>query len=104
MDWPEFGLVSDVRAALSGAQRAGGAAILTTLYAAEGATPLGLGAQMLFAGGEQAGFLSGGCVEGDVALNAEAVLADGGPKRLIYGRGGPPDIQLLCGSRVRPLG
>lgn len=103
MDWPEFGLVSDVRSTLAGAQRAGEAAILTTLYAAEGATPLGLGAQMLFAGGEQAGFLSGGCVEGDVALNAEAVLADAAPRRLVYGRGGPPDIQLLCGSRIELL-
>lgn len=99
-DWPDFGLVSDVRPVLADALRRGEPSVMVTLHAAEGATPLGLGAQMLFAGEARAGFLSGGCVEGDVALNAEAVLADGAPRRLVYGRGGPPDIQLLCGSRI----
>jgi len=66
----------------------------------EGAAPLGEGAQMLFDQGAAAGFLSGGCVEGDVALHAQAALGDGAPRRLIYGRGGPPDIRLLCGSRI----
>ncbi len=99
-DWPEFGLTSDVRGVLAEALRTGAPSVLVTLHAAEGATPLGLGAQMLFAGDARAGFLSGGCVEGDVALQAEAVLADGAPRRLVYGRGGPPDIQLLCGSRI----
>jgi xanthine dehydrogenase accessory factor len=42
-------------------------------------------------------------VEGDVALHAQAVLSDGEPRRLVYGRGGPPDIQLLCGSRIEVL-
>ena len=102
-DWPAFGLVSDLRPALAEALRAGEPAVMATLYGAEGATPLGLGAQMLFAGEARAGFLSGGCVEGDVALNAEAVLADGRPRRLVYGRGGPPDIRLLCGSRIELL-
>jgi xanthine dehydrogenase accessory factor len=88
---------------LERALAAGTPAVMVTLVAAEGAAPLGVGAQMLFAGEEQAGFLSGGCVEGDVALNADAVLADGAPRRLIYGRGGPPDIQLLCGSRIELL-
>ena len=77
--------------------------VMVTLYAAEGATPLGLGAQMLFVGDAPTGFLSGGCGEGDVALQARAVLADGAPRRLVYGRGGPPDIRLLCGSRIELL-
>lgn len=102
-DWPEYGLTSDVRATLAEALRADSASVMVTLYAAEGATPLGLGAQMLFAGEARAGFLSGGCVEGDVALQAAAVLDDGVPRRLVYGRGGPPDIQLLCGSRIELL-
>jgi xanthine dehydrogenase accessory factor len=103
MDWPEFGLVADVRPALAEALKAGRPAVLVTLAAAEGATPLGLGAQMLFAGEAQAGFLSGGCVEGDVALNAAEVVTDGRGRRLVYGRGGPPDIRLLCGSRIELL-
>ena len=103
LDWPVYGLTSDIRLALADALRAGAPTVMVTLYGAEGATPLGLGAQMLFAGGTPTGFLSGGCVEGDVALQAAAVLADGQPRRLVYGRGGPPDIRLLCGSRIELL-
>ena len=102
-DWPEYGLTSDVRGVLADALRTGAPAVMVTLHAAEGATPLGLGAQMLFAGEARAGFLSGGCVEGDVALQAQAVRDTGEPRRLVYGRGGPPDIQLLCGSRIEVL-
>jgi xanthine dehydrogenase accessory factor len=102
-EWPAFGVQSDVRPALAAAAAAGRPMVLATLYAHEGAAPLGEGAQILFDGGAAAGFLSGGCVEGDVALHARSVLADGGPRRLVYGRGGPPDIQLLCGSRIEVL-
>ena len=100
LDWPVYGLTADIRPALAEALRAGAPAAMVTLYAAEGATPLGLGAQMLFAGDAPTGFLSGGCVEGDVSLQAAMVLADGDARRLVYGRGGPPDIRLLCGSRI----
>ncbi len=102
-DWPIYGLSADMRPALAEALRAGAPAVMVTLYAAEGATPLGLGAQMLFWGAGCTGFLSGGCVEGDVALQAQAVMTDGQPRRLVYGRGGPPDIRLLCGSRIELL-
>ena len=103
-EWPAFGTQSDLRPALRRAVEGGQAAVLGTLYAHEGAAPLGEGAQILFCdGAAAAGFLSGGCVEGDVALHARAVLAGGEPRRLVYGRGGPPDIQLLCGSRIEVL-
>ncbi len=98
--WPAFGLTSDVRPALARAMTAGRSSVLVSLHAVEGAAPLGEGAQMLFDQGAAAGFLSGGCVEGDVALHALEALRDGQPRRLVYGRGGPPDIQLLCGSRI----
>jgi xanthine dehydrogenase accessory factor len=101
--WPVFGVQSDVRPALAGTLAAGRPAVLATMHTHEGAAPLGEGAQILFDGGAVAGFLSGGCVEGDVALHAQGVLADGAPRRLVYGRGGPPDIQLLCGSRIEVL-
>jgi xanthine dehydrogenase accessory factor len=101
--WPEFGLASDIRPALAHALAAGRASVVASLHAAEGAAPLGEGAQMLFDQGAAAGFLSGGCVEGDVALHAQAALADGRPRWLSYGRGGPPDIRLLCGSRIELL-
>jgi xanthine dehydrogenase accessory factor len=101
--WPTFGLAADVRPALARAVAAGRPSVLVSLYAVEGAAPLGEGAQMVFDEGPAAGFLSGGCVEGDIALHAQAALADGKPRRLVYGRGGPPDIQLLCGSRIELL-
>jgi xanthine dehydrogenase accessory factor len=102
-EWPAFGVQSDVRPGLLRACEAGRPVVLGTLFAHEGAAPLGEGAQILFDHGAVAGFLSGGCVEGDVAIHAQATLADGAPRRLIYGRGGPPDIQLLCGSRIEVL-
>jgi xanthine dehydrogenase accessory factor len=98
--WPQFGLAADVRPALARAMAAQRPCVMVSLFAVEGAAPLGEGAQMLFDQGAAAGFLSGGCVEGDVALHARAALQDGKARRLIYGRGGPPDIQLLCGSRI----
>ena len=101
--WPVFGVQPDVRTALEQAMAAGRPAVLATLHTHDGAAPLGEGAQILFDGGAVAGFLSGGCVEGDVALHAQSVLADGASRWLVYGRGGPPDIQLLCGSRIEVL-
>jgi xanthine dehydrogenase accessory factor len=107
-EWPAFGLQSDVRPGLRRAAEAGRPVVLGTLYAHEGAAPLGEGAQILFDAREAgdwaaAGFLSGGCVEGDIALHAREVLEGGQPRRLVYGRGGPPDIKLLCGSRIEVL-
>ncbi len=102
-DWPMFGLTSEVRPALAEALRAAEPCVLATLGAAEGGAPLGVGAQMLFTPSSASGFLSGGCVEADVALHAAEVLQDGEPRTLIYGEGGAPDIRLPCGGRVLML-
>jgi len=103
-EWPLFGLTEDVRSALRAATGAGQPCALVTLYALNGGGPRPLGAQMLFSGEEVCGFLSGGCVEADVALHAAQTLADGQPRRLVYGEGGPwPDIRLLCGTRMELL-
>ena len=103
-EWPLFGLDEDVRPALKQALDAGRPAALVTLYRVEGGGPRPPGTQMVFAEGLVAGFLSGGCVESDVAIHAAETLEDGEPRRLIYGEGGPwPDIQLLCGARIEIL-
>ena len=103
-EWPLFGLAEDIRPALRAAMRAGAPSALVTLYALDGGGPRPPGAQMLFAENLVYGFLSGGCVEGDVALHAAETLADGRPRRLVYGEGGPwPDIRLLCGARIELL-
>lgn len=75
--------------------------MLATIVALGGGGPRPVGAQMVFGRDLVSGFLSGGCVEGDVALHAAACLADGEPRRLVYGEGSPwPDIRLLCGARI----
>ena len=58
---------------------------------------------MLFGDSRVTGYLSGGCVEADVALHAQAVMVDGEPRRLVYGRGGPADVRLPCGGRIEAL-
>jgi xanthine dehydrogenase accessory factor len=94
-------MVDDVRPALRAARGAGRPMVLATLTAVEGGGPRPVGTQMVFAEGLVAGYFSGGCVEADVAGHAEACLADGEPRRLIYGEGSPwPDIRLLCGARI----
>ncbi len=99
-DWPMFGLTSDVRPALAEARAAGEPCVLATLGAAQSGAPLGAGAQMLFTRRGLAGFLSGGCVEADVAFHAAEVLQGGKPRTLVYGAGGAVDIRLPCGGRV----
>jgi xanthine dehydrogenase accessory factor len=100
-DWPMFGLTDDIRPLLAQAMAAGRDAALVTLYAVTGGGPRPPGTQMLVTPDQAAGFLSGGCVEGDIAGHAALTLADGQPRHLVYGEGGPwPDIRLLCGARI----
>lgn len=103
-DWPLYGLADDQRPALRAALAAGRPAALATIAALGDGGPRPVGTQMVFAEGLVSGFLSGGCVEGDVAGHARACLADGEPRRLVYGEGSPwPDIRLLCGARIEIL-
>jgi xanthine dehydrogenase accessory factor len=100
-DWPMFGLGDDARPALAAARNAGQPAALVTIVALDGGGPRPVGTQMVIADGVLSGFLSGGCLEGDVMGHAQACLADGEPRRLVYGTGSPwPDIRLLCGARI----
>lgn len=103
-DWPVYGLDDDQRPALRTTLSAGKPVALATIAALGDGGPRPVGTQMLFAEGRVSGFLSGGCVEGDVAGHARACLADGQPRRLVYGEGSPwPDIRLLCGARIEIL-
>lgn len=103
-EWPMFGLADDMRPAMRDVIAAARPAALVTLHTVHGSGPRPPGAQMLLSDGRASGFLSGGCVEGDVALHAAQTIADGAPRHLVYGEGGPwPDIQLLCGARIEIL-
>lgn len=100
-EWPLFGMAEDVRPALRQARAAGQPCALATLISVDGGGPRPPGTQMVFSPGIVAGYFSGGCVEGDIADHAYAVLADGSPRTLVYGEGSPwPDIRLLCGARI----
>jgi xanthine dehydrogenase accessory factor len=102
-DWPLFGLQDDVRETLGDASARGVRAVLATLYGVVGGAPRGAGAQMVFLEDILVGFLSGGCIEADLALNAKRVMAQQRSERLVYGEGGPMDIRLPCGSRIEVL-
>ncbi len=103
-DWPTYGLCDDQRPVLRTLLEAGRPAALATIAALDGGGPRPVGTQMVFGDAVVSGFLSGGCVEGDVAGHARACLADGEPRRLVYGAGSPwPDIRLLCGARIEIL-
>ena len=100
-EWPLFGFADDARPALRAAAAAGRPAALATIVALDGGGPRPVGTQMVIAEDIVSGFLSGGCLEADVVGHAQAVLADGAPRRLVYGQGSPwPDIRLLCGARI----
>ncbi len=81
-------------------RRAGMKTAIVTLVGIEGGTPRPLGAQMAIAeDGRHVGYLSGGCLEAAVALEAQSVIRDGANKLVRYGRGSPYfDITLPCGS------
>ncbi|WP_246263407.1 XdhC family protein [Caulobacter soli] len=107
-DWPLFGLADDMRPALARALMCGPAALATIISLGDGG-PRPIGTQMVFGqdaagAATRAGFLSGGCIEADVEDHARACVADGRPRRLVYGEGSPwPDIRLLCGARIEIL-
>lgn len=102
-DWPLHGLADDMRPALAQALTHGPAALATIVALGDGG-PRPVGTQMVFGEDSRAGFLSGGCIEADVEEHARACIADGRPRRLVYGEGSPwPDIRLLCGARIEIL-
>jgi xanthine dehydrogenase accessory factor len=100
-DWYSAGLEDDMRPRMFAAADRGEAFALVTIVAAEGGGPRGPGAQMVVTGDDMGGFLSGGCIEADVALHGRDALSTGQPKRVVYGRGSPyADTRLPCGGRL----
>ncbi len=81
-------------------RRNGERCALVTLVGVNGAAPRALGAQMAVSEtGRWAGYISGGCLEHAIALEAADAIKTGKPKTLRYGKGSPYfDIRLPCGS------
>ena len=73
---------------------------LVTLVAIDGNTPRPLGAQMAVAEDQRfSGYLSGGCIEQAIALEACQTIAAGQNRLVRYGKGSAYfDVQLPCGS------
>lgn len=90
----------DVLPALFNWRRQGLRTALVTLVGVDGGAPRQPGAQMAVAeDGRYAGYLSGGCLEQAVALEAQAVISAGQNKTVRYGKDSPYfDIKLPCGS------
>lgn len=102
--WRMTAQIDDIRVPLAGVRTAGEPFAIATLVAVEGSAPREPGAQMLITAGEYWGFLSGGCIEADVARHGREALAEGAPRILRYGEGSPwIDIKLACGSGITVL-
>ena len=102
--WRMTAPIDDIRAPLAGVLAAGGPCAIATLVEVDGSAPRDPGAQMLITGGEYWGFLSGGCIEADVARHGREAMADGAARMLRYGEGSPwIDIKLVCGSGITVL-
>jgi xanthine dehydrogenase accessory factor len=75
------------------------AMVLATVAHTAGPTYTKAGAHMLITErGEYAGLLSGGCLEGDLAERASAVLSDGASRMAHYDMRGPDDLLFGLGS------
>jgi xanthine dehydrogenase accessory factor len=102
--WRLAAPVDDIREALLALPAVPDRFALATLVAVDGSAPRDVGAQMLITAEDHWGFLSGGCIEDDVARHARAAMAEGAPRLLRYGEGSPwIDIKLACGSGISVL-
>ena len=102
--WRLAAPIDDIRAALRAGPIVPDRFALATLVEVDGSAPRDVGAQMLITDDEYWGFLSGGCIEADVARHGREALAEGAPRLLRYGEGSPwIDIKLSCGSGITVL-
>jgi len=86
--------------------RDGRGAVLATVVETWGSAPRPVGSQLaISAGGEIAGSVSGGCVEGAVVAEAMEALDDGTPRLLTYGISDDDAfaVGLACGGTIRIL-
>jgi xanthine dehydrogenase accessory factor len=102
--WRLAAPVDDVREALLALPAMLEHFAFATLVAVEGSAPRDVGAQMVITADDYWGFLSGGCIEDDVARHGREAIAEGRPRTLRYGEGSPwIDIRLACGSGITVL-
>ena len=87
--------------------RAGGRKVaVATVIRTVGSSPRPLGSKMAVSdAGGISGSVSGGCIEGAVIQEAQSVLENGLPKRLLYGISDEQawSVGLTCGGEVEVL-
>ena len=99
--WPFDAQTDDIRPLLQAVRAERVAHAIATLVEASGPAPREIGAQMLITPTHHWGYLSGGCIEADVARHAREAMAEGRPRLLRYGEGSPwIDIRLACGTGI----
>ena len=97
-------ITDDIRPLLIGQSSSLDRFAIATLVAVDGPAPRDVGAQMLITDENRWGFLSGGCVEDDVARHGREVIATNSHRLLRYGEGSPWfDIKLACGAGISIL-
>jgi xanthine dehydrogenase accessory factor len=102
--WRLAASIDDIRAALLPVRGRIARCAIATLVEVSGSAPREVGAQMLVTDDACWGFLSGGCIEADVARHAREAMAEGAARLLRYGEGSPwIDIRLACGSGIAVL-
>ena len=95
----------DVLGAALGFARSGAEIALAVVTATQGGAVRAPGALMAVSrSGDYAGYVSGGCIDADVRLNAMAAMDSGQLRKLRYGEGSPfGDIRLPCGGAIDVL-
>lgn len=102
--WRLAAPIDDIRAPLLAMRGRLPRFAIATLVEVSGSAPRDVGAQMLITDDEYWGFLSGGCIEADVARHGREAMAAGSSRLLRYGEGSPwIDIKLACGSGITVL-
>lgn len=82
-------------------QEATGAALIMVTHTKGGAVRAAGALMAVSSDGDAAGYLSGGCIDTDVALHAVAALKTGEIRQLRYGAGSPfKDLPLPCGGAI----
>lgn len=77
---------------------------LVFVIGTEGGAVRAPGALMAVGSGHSVGYISGGCIDADVELQARSACQDGQARKLRYGAGSPfVDLPLPCGGAIEVL-